>query len=748
MSLYSFQQIADALGILKRSVEMRAKRKLWPFTEIPARGGLQKRFALDDLPDDVQVALRAQNATAAVNVFAAEDIAREEAERLAEAQRSGEALGEEELARVDDEKNARLKLKTQGLKDFAALPDGPKKQRALARRWVINAYWAFHRDNGGDKQSCREEFSRQFNQGQVNKPQWVIQQMPLYHGTRTLSRASLQRWEGLFLASGIMSLTDNYGQRKGFSKINQNPELKKIVLGAIFKYPHITPGKVKDYLEAEHTDLNIASIKAIDRFIKSWKKNNAQLWTYITNPDQWKNIYMAAAGSHFERIERLNQLWEMDSTPGDWMLTDGRHSVLGVIDMYSRRLKFFVSKTSKSMAVCQVFRRSILDWGVCEAVRTDNGADYVSEQFEIVIDALEVTHEVCIPFASEEKGTIERSMRTMSHGILDLLPGFIGHSVAERKVIEARKSFSDRIMTKGDVVEVALSSDELQDKLDQWADHVYAHNIHSGLDGKTPWKVASEWTQPLHKISDESVLDMLLAEVAGTRTVTKKGVRFDRHHYYDRVMFEHVGREAILKYDEHDIGRMAIYIDNAFICWAECPALLGISAKESANASKAHQKKYLAEQAKEYRSYKRELKDSIPDVVLAHRIKQSKKLAAFPPKTQEYTTPGLNAAADALAALSGNKQESPVLSAEDEAMLAEVTAELSAPVVREINKFESPKDRYSRWARIEHQIANSKKEDVSDELRAQLTRYQAGREYTEMKEFFEEFGLSIEEAES
>ncbi len=36
-----------------------------------------------------------------------------------------------------------------------------------------------------------------------------------------------------------------------------------------------------------------------------------------------------------------------DSTPADVMLKDGRHSIIGVIDLYSRRVKLHVSKTSQ-----------------------------------------------------------------------------------------------------------------------------------------------------------------------------------------------------------------------------------------------------------------------------------------------------------------------------------------------------------------------------------------------------------------
>jgi len=421
------------------------------------------------------------------------------------------------------------------------------------------------------------------------------------------------------------------------------------------------------------------------------------------------------------------------------MLTDGRHSVVGVIDMYSRRLKLYVSKTSKATAVCQVFRRAAIAWGIPEAIRTDNGKDYVSKQIDEVVEALELDHEVCIPFASEEKGTIERSMRTMSHGILDLLPGFIGHNVAERKVIEARKAFAQRIMDKEAVVDVQISSDELQVILDQWTDHVYMHDVHGGLNGKTPFEIASSWAKPVRRISDERVLDMLLAEVAGTRTITKKGIKFNKLWYCNATLFEYAGEETTIRYDEQDIGRLAVYISGRFICWAECPELVGTSRKEAAIAIKAHQKGFLNKQAKQYIDYKKELTDDIPAVVLRHRISQSEKLHAFPQPSTEHTTTAIQSVTGIDAP---QKPVEPEETARQKEIKQQIASNTLKPVV-EIAKFESPKNIYAKWARIEQQIKQG--ENVKDELKAALTRYQQGSEYRAMKKMFQEFDLPIGE---
>ena len=236
--------------------------------------------------------------------------------------------------------------------------------------------------------------------------------------------------------------------------------------------------------------------------------------------------------------------------------------------MYSRRCKYFVSKTSTATAVKQVIRRCILDWGMPQGVRTDNGKDYVSIEVDTLLADLSIGNEVCIPFASEEKGTIERLNRTMSHGILELLPGFIGHNVSERKAIESRKSFAKRVMTPGETVHVELTAAELQQLLNDWCDHVYAKNPHSGLNGQTPWAVANAWTQPIRRIQEEHALDELMASIAGFRIVGKKGIHFDRRIFIDPTgqLYMHVGEPVTLRYDEQDISRLAVYRDGQFVC--------------------------------------------------------------------------------------------------------------------------------------------------------------------------------------
>lgn len=724
---YSMRTIADALGVSQQAAQKRANREGWAFDIAKGRGGKRRLYVADRLPVSVQNALNEKQA-----ITAAQDRLNNSAQ-VEDARAYGRHLNQ---VQADDD-TTRQARKQLGMKQFAALgPNSEKRLRAKAREAVLLALWDFKRRRGISLRPALSQFAELANAGDVTLPDNVWQWMPEYQGTRSINAGTLKKWHYDYRAEGLWGLVDNYGGRKEQFKVREIDGLEAMVIGLMLERPHITPKKVKLYISAEEPDKDRVSVSSYKRFMDWWKAENAQAYTYATNPDAWKNNYMAAVGSHHERIERLNQVWELDSTPGDWLLADGRHSVIGTIDLYSRRFKLYVSKTSTAKAVCQVFRRTALDWGICEIARTDNGKDYVSEQFTSVLRDLEVEQELCLPFASEQKGTVERAFRTMSHGILDLLPGFIGHNVAERKVIEARKSFAQRIMTKGETVEVEMTSDELQLILDQWCS-IYHHNAHSGLDGKTPFEVANAWTAPVRRINDERALDLLLAEIGGTRVIGKKGIRFEGNSYDAPALFEHVGRSAVLKRDEADIGRLYVYVEGEFIAVAECAELLGISRKERAAASRTAQKRFVATQQKEFRDFKKGVDRNIGQVVLEHQLEQIQNIETLHRPSLDYTPEGLRQAQQAA------KRELPPIPEPATPAQSDARQKLVAEMAGEpatVAEVDTPKRRYQRWLRLDRRVQAGDQLNAVD-LRFHQT-YPGTGEYRSMTSVYDDLGLS------
>jgi hypothetical protein len=749
--LYSIRDIAEATGKTVRGLRKRSRNgnkrageSPWEAADtIIRRGQETKLYSLSKLPPDIRQALREWEKICALEAIS-EQAARDQAAHEQAMARNGEALAQEKARRQREAVEARARRIADGQKKYNALADDdPRKQRAKGRLWFVLAVIELCRRSGMARRVAITELARQVNERQIDVPAYAEAAITTNDGARSLSHGTLKNWCYDYANGGVWALTPGwYGHKR--SKIEKTPALKALVLGALLKYPQITGRSIKNFLEAEHPELNICSVRAIQRFIRQWKDENQQIWTYLRNPDQWKNVYMAAAGSVFEQIDRPNQLWELDSTPGDWLLTDGRHSVIGCIDLYSRRVKLFVSKSSTAAAVKQVMRRAMLDWGVPEVVRTDNGKDYVSQDITGLLRDLEIIQEICIPFASEEKGTIERFFRTMSHGLLNLLDGFIGHSVADRKAIEARKSFAQRIMEKDAVVEVRLSSDELQQKLNDWVSHFYEQEPHGGLNGRSPIEVWRAWNRPLRRIHDEHALDGLMMPYGQERVIGKKGLRFNNRFYIDPTGRMHVAanrnNRVYFRYDEHDLGRIAVYQDGAFLCWAVDPDAVGIDRREAAAAIKHHQKKVMAEQAKELKKYARALKQDIAQTVIDYRKEQTENIVDFPRASEEYSTPALEEAARAHQELINPPQ--PHNSQADVVGYDQFRGEFERHNESVLEETDLRRI-HAGWLRVEQAIEAG--DIVSEDDRRGLEAYRLSGQYQSQQELFEAFGLTAED---
>jgi len=470
----------------------------------------------------------------------------------------------------------------------------------------------------------------------------------------TTSQGSLMRWNKIIREEGISKLAGAYGNRKGSGIINQNKEIQNFILSMIHDFPHCKSNHVYQGILARFHNLNLdlPDLRTVSRWMRKWKQENKELFTLIDNPDEWRNKFMVAIGDASEKVERYLQLWEMDSTPADIMLEDGRYTIIGLVDVWSRRFKLLVSKTSKSVSVAALIRHCILDWGVPETIKTDNGADYVSYHITRTLKLLEIEQELCTPFQPWEKPHVERAFGTFSRNLLELMSGFIGHNVAERKAIEERRSFADRLMKKGETVHLTLTSEQLQSFCDKWTEHIYFHRKHTGTN-KSPFEMVNSWQNPVRVWSNSRALDLLLAEAPGKngeRRVGKKGIALDKFMYWADELIEHVGKTVRVYYDPINAGRIQVY-DHGMnsICTAECPNITGISRKELAKKATQIQKKRISEAKSNLKSISR--KNSTKNIsteISEHCAEQNADLVALPKQTIEYSTQALQSASDAI----------------------------------------------------------------------------------------------------
>ena len=631
--------------------------------------------------------------------------------------------------------------KQAGLAAMAVL-SGEPKARATARLEILGALDRYQSITGINISTARKLFAATYNEGGIavsTRTQDIISD---------ISARSLDRWAGALTKNGAAALAGDYGNRTGSSKIDQDPELKDFVLGMITERPHCSPKQVLTAIKARFNSDKAPAIRSLQRWMNRWKEDNAELFTAVSNPDAWKNKYMYAFGDASGDIARLNQRWEFDSTPADIMLTDGRHNIIGVIDVYSRRVKMVVSRTSKASAVASLIRHTILEWGVPEEAKTDNGADYVSEHIKRVFTGLEVTQTLCTPYQAWEKPHIERFFHTFSHGLLELVNGYIGHNVEDRNAIESRRSFADRLLDRNQVVDINLTADELQTYCDRWVTDLYHHEPHAGLNGKTPFEITAASTDQIRAISNQRALDLLLAEAPtnkGIRTVGKKGIRVDSGLYIAIELGRYSGEQVAVRYDPEDYGVIYVYsLDGTFICLAEDPTVTGANRKEIAAIAKTRQREAVQKKRKELKriATKQNVRD-IAEEVLNH-AHSAHNVTAFPQPTTPHQSAGMEAAAEAALAnqIPSKHTATPV---DDQAHQASVAQFEQAEQANqaEIVNHDDDRRRYAHWLRLDRRVqAQHSLKPAEWEFH---TTYKQTTEHQSMRKFFSAFDLTADD---
>ncbi|OIO57176.1 MAG: hypothetical protein AUJ55_07095 [Proteobacteria bacterium CG1_02_64_396] len=681
---YSPAKLVGAPGLptTVQNINARAKRENWPRRRRSGQGGGWE-YPITALPDEARLFLARQSTLVTTDDVVAE----------------GTSLARRRRITQEVDQAVQKRVREQGLAAAAAL-NGKDAERMDNRLLILSAFNSFKRQSGLSKDRAMHRFTHDYADGSVDIDPEIKAAIPSF------SARTLQRWMVRLNEEGAAGLGGHYQGRKGKSKIDSNPQMYQAVVGMLVEYPDVDTSDILDLLNTRFAAEEIPSERRLQLWIKGWKKDNAEVFLAHSNPDAWKNSYMMALGSKSEGIEALNQLWELDSTPADVMLRDGRHSIIGVIDVWSRRLKLHVSRTSKASAIAALARRAILDWGVPAIAKTDNGQDYKSKHLQRVFPSLGINQQFCPPFQPWHKPHIERAFGTFSDDLLKMLPGYLGHSVAEQQAIRSRKAFSERLFTKDAVIEIHMTRDELQAFCDRWVEDIYHHNRHSSL-GMSPAAKVQSWTGTVLRVDDERALDLLLAEApsnGGVRKVRKDaGILVDGYSYLAQEQGLHSGREVQVLYDETDISKVRVYaLDLAeHLFDAVCPDLAGtgVTRAELAAQAKAIQKRKTDEGRKLLKDTAK--KAAVADVVgeiLAHRAATNPKVSTFPPPHETHSTPALEAAA--IAARADRGQVGSGLSAEQQAGVDRQMEVLRQQQMAPVVTGDTPDGRYKRFLRL------------------------------------------------
>lgn len=658
--------------------------------ERTSRGGGYE-YLITDLPEETQQALAARAASAvAGSVKPAADAikAGREAKRNAQVQACADAM-----ARWG------VQLESRGGFDPATNP----------RLDLFQRFEAYHRTRGGAVWPAITEFCALWTAGQIEA---LPSTKAVYSA---LPAKTLDKWYRAWRVNGVEALLERKPRKdKGQTALSRDPDLYEAFIGAMAGMHDPTARQVQRVVAHELAMRGKEAPPAgtIKRWMREFKSANKVALLKLKNPDGWRNKYMQAFGSRSEHVVRVNQEWQLDSTIADaqqrveiaFNLHDAdtgeirRHALVGGIDVFTRRARVLVSRTSSGNAVKSLSRRQMLAWGMPESIKTDNGKDYTAQDFDFALDALQVQHPLCTPFSPDQKPFIERFLGTLLHDLFPMLDGFVGHDVATRKAIESGLSFAQRFGHGG--VRLHMTPEQLQGVIDGWLDE-YHTRVHSEL-GCTPNQMAERHTTHVVRV-DERALDLFLMPVAGNgiRTVGKRGISMPLNGAVGTAWYrapelarvDVMGRQVYCRIDDADVGAMHVFaLNGTYICRALDHTRLGINHGELAAKARAIETETVKPLLDALRKAKRQgLGQKAVNAIYTERENAAADAAGnvtrLQPRAVIETTP---AVASVLAAHDTTAQD------KARAKAREAFDDDEAPVVRPVTE----KQRYSAWVRL------------------------------------------------
>lgn len=693
----------------KRGVAMKAVAEGWDQHPALARnragrgGGYEYHFRL--LPTLSQVAYMQRGLTVAANDDLQEKV--EGPDRI--------------TARARDERDARIAV----VESFQRFASGLPK---LGR------------------ESHLQLFTDKYAAGSLAVEPWVKALLP------TISKRSLQRWMKARDGGRVDVLAVDRGRARqgtGLFDLAEGGRLRAFVLALVIEQPHFSAKHIRTLCidefgpTVEHCGKTVAMppIRTFQWALKRLKDENHVLITKVTNPDKFRSTMLARGTGMLRHIVDPGQLWMIDASPVDALCIDGRHSIYIAIDLATRRIVITVSRTPRASAVGLMVRKAVLAWGVPQQIKTDNGSDFVAEQTKRLFRHLDIEPLVSQKYSPAEKAHVERVIGTFQRSVGPLLPGFIGHDVADRKAIEERKAFAARLGTSdAEAFGVQLTSAELQAKIDDWVQFDYERTAHDGLGRRTPFDVAAaSMIRP--RMVSERALDVLLMTVPGKhglRTVTARGIRLDGYYYGTLSLLP--GAQVLVRQDPADMGRiLAFSPDGAeFLAEGICPELAGVAPAAYWAAVREAHADVLREGGKWMEAERRRIAKGPTFIDRYLRVKKAEhaNVVAMPKRPDQHMTPQIAAAEiahDRLQTAPAPERQRAAQTFQDQ-----LAAESQATNVQPLRTEETSHQRFRRALEIERRQGAG--EAVSDREAGWLQGYRTGSEYRSMRMIHEDFG--------
>lgn len=422
-----------------------------------------------------------------------------------------------------------------------------------------------------------------------------------------VSEANLFRWQRAYKAGGAVALVDNRGKhRKSESKLE--PWMSEFVLdkfraygagglnvaqlwrdlhkehfyrhGEPHNYPKFLCGTIKPLFDAG----------VVKRYLDNYYADPARRLEYVMitkGEDKAKSYFQPAMGDQGEIITRRNQCWQIDSSPLDVMVRDGekgeaiRANVLSIVDVYSGRCVASIERKSNALGLIRLMWKALSKFGKPDFIKGDNGKDYLSDQFQHLLNGLGIDYDRAIAYSGDEKGFVERHFGTLQHGGISQTPGYIGFNLAMREAVEQRTPKKERHakdengLPKKTNLKYLLTLQQVRDRFET---EVLTWDLMSvGRKRNSPINRWNADDTPLKGVR----LDEFMLHAGGLerRVVGKKGINYEAMQFVSQFL-PSVGTEVFISENIDDVSSVFVFDrDGNFICEARDKNICPMSAE-------------------------------------------------------------------------------------------------------------------------------------------------------------------------
>lgn len=425
------------------------------------------------------------------------------------------------------------------------------------------------------------------------------------------------------------------GRPKGSDYWSFNPDVADAVrlMRMEFKDPATT---ILEKLTGQFSS-RLPHLRTLQRFIDRIEEEELVALERVRNPDLYKSKYRVSLGRADGGETYAHEACELDTTPTDVLLIGGRFAILGVIDRWSRRARMIIAPSESAQSVRALLARAAHDWGALPGkIIVDNGSGYVNTTVKTACELLGIGHQPCLPGSPERKPFVERLFGTFTRARSAMIPGFVGHNVADAQRLRSREKKRSGLAE----IIASVTPEEFQAILDAWIIGVYEAREHS-TTRQSPLLRAMSSPIPARAAPDADELKRLLSAFVSSSVVGKRGIRWKGENYWHPMLIEHLGKPVHVRRDEGDLGMLFVFDDqNNFICDAINWQRSGFSEQEFALAANHDQKRWEREQSALNKARKRNFNiEEAKQQVLMRDAEAAGKLAYFQPQKPASAKP-------------------------------------------------------------------------------------------------------------